>query len=123
MSYDALFPVPEPTWTFVHTVTLQSTAVTDTSDARGRATAGAPTTTEVKGYVGGADPREVSRAASTGVQVDAVLRVPHSAPADVAGTVVVGAQTGLPPGLAGTYEVVGVRPNAADVRVLLRRVA
>lgn len=121
MTFDTVFPIEEPTWLWTHTLTYRDhDAAAVTVDAEGRWTHDDTPGTPVIGYLTGPNPREVDRAASRGIILDAVFLCAHDSGVTDKSTVT--ATTGVPAWLVGTYTVNVVRPNPSHLRVLLTRV-
>ena len=121
MTFDTIFPIEEPTWLWTHTLTFQDNqAAAVDVDAEGRWSYADIPGTPVVGYLTAPNPREIDRAASRGVILDAVFLCAHDTGVTDQSTVI--ATTGVPPWLVGTYTVSVVRPNPSHLRVLLTRV-
>lgn len=120
MTFDTIWPIDEPTWLWTHTLTFRDNAASAVEvDAEGRWTYADTAGTDVIGYLTAPNPREVDRAASRGIILDAVFLCAHDSGITDQSTVV--AATGVPPWLVGTYTVSVVRPNPSHSRVLLTR--
>lgn len=123
MSIDALFPVPEPTFLFVHQLKIWTTGGAFSVDERGKwkqdTTLPTPDLTPM-GYLTAPNETEVQQAGTLLEQVDAVclvsrtLVIPHS-------SVLFCNDPRLPINLAGTYKVNGVRTNLSHTRLLCQR--
>lgn len=119
MTLDPVFPLPEPTFLWVHNVSVER-RVNTTKDSEGRwKTSTVPTL--VTGYMSNPEPEVIQRAASEGIRVDAVLLVPNGT-AVSKGDRVKASTSGIPSYLLGFYDVSNVRPNQSHVRVLLTRI-
>lgn len=121
MSVDALFPVPEPTWLWVHDLVIESVGAS--VDGRGVTVAEVVTAElPVRGWLGGPDAKLVARGGGDGESLDAVARVPSDTAVTSRSWLRARPQVGLRPGMAGRYRVNAVRSTAADLRLLLTRV-
>lgn len=120
---DPIFPLPDPGFLWVYNLVVhdQGASVTVGSGRKWRWSnvSGA----SVMGYVAAPDRREVDRAASRGVRLDAVALVPHGTAVEEADELEVATTSGAPPTLWGRYEIQAVRPNPSHVRLLLVRIA
>lgn len=125
---DAIFPLAGMLDVLrVHDLLIHSQGASVTVGVGRKWRNAAVTVTPIRGYVCAPNPAEVRRAAALGVTVDAVARL-------AIGTVIVEndeleAPDPPPHGgaviaavLVGRYAIHSVRPNPADVRVLLSRV-
>lgn len=115
---DPVFPFPEPSFLFVHTVNLAPAPITVDDDGYVQPSTdpGVP----VIGYVTNADP---SLTDTQGVLVNTVVLVPRATVVDHDQEIVVQSQAGLHPSLVGRYAIREVRPNASHIRLLAMRVA
>lgn len=122
MTGDAVFPLPEPDFLWVHDLTIlpvgSVAGVVVAADGSWQA-ASTVAGVAVTGYLTAPNPSEVNRAASDGITLSAVALVPR-------GTAVTDQDhlraTGVDQYLDGTYRIRQVRPNLSHVRLLLEHV-
>lgn len=116
---DAIFPFPEPTFLFIHTIHIgnRGTVVTQPDGSWAHAVTEIP----ARGYMTAPDPREVAAAASRDVVIDAILLVSNTTIVTEKDQVRC-SDPFAPPVLQGVFAVTGVRPNQSHTRVLLSRV-
>lgn len=121
MSGDAVFPIPEPTFLWVHSLSYVqhdgNDVITD-SEGRWRYDDGEVVT--FTGYITAPNPREVDRAAARDVIIDAVALAPLDCGINERCSLT--AAGAVPRGLAGVYKVSLIRPNLSHLRILLTRV-
>lgn len=125
---DPAFPIPPPTFLFVYDLIVHPASASVTVGAGRRWRHQQSASVGFVGYIGAANPREVDRAASRGVRIDAVALAPHGTlvtEADQLEAPTEAATTGnpVPSVYVGRYAISAVRPNASHVRVLLTRLA
>lgn len=119
---DALFPIPNPDFLFVHSLVVwsrQGASVTPDADGRWQPGFTSAASAVVTGYLAGApDVAETSAGQTRGESVGAVALVPIGTAVSHADEV---EAVGISPALDGRYTVTGVRPNPSHLRVLLTR--
>lgn len=121
MTFDAVFPIEEPTFLFIHTLSYRGNDSTIVTDEEGRWNHAVTAPVEFTGYLTAPNPREVERAAAHGMTLDAVALCSHDV--DIPHTAHVTAAAGaVPAWLVGTFRVIAVRPNPSHQRILLTRV-
>lgn len=113
-----LFPFPEPTFLFIHQVTLQRRTGT-TTDSRGRAV---PTYAPepLDGFLTAPNPESVPDVGGLRTRVSAVFLASLSTVVDVADML---DTTGAPVAavLQGQFKIEMLRPNESHLRILLSR--
>lgn len=129
MSGDALFPFPVPDFIFVHDVYLFAPSdLVKTTDERGKTKTVLPAKnadgtwpkTPVKGYLTGPDQNQDYGAFTHGEAVAAVCLLPNEIGVDI-DWLLDCHDLQLPPDLAGTFQVLAVRPNVSHSRVMVKR--
>ena len=121
MTFDAVFPIEQPTFLFIHTLTYRvNDPDTVVTDERGHWNYAAATPVSFTAYLTAPNPREIERAAAHGMTLDAVALCGHEV--TIPHTAHVTAATGVPTWLVGTYRVSAVRPNPSHQRLLLTRI-
>lgn len=127
MTYDPVFPLPEPMFLWVHDLLVHPHGASVVLGPGRKWRYADTTAASVVGYITSPKPSEVFRAAQAGVVVDAVALVPNGTAVDEndeleapAAPLVAGAS--IPPVLVGRYGISSVRPNPSHTRVLLTRV-
>lgn len=123
MSIDPVFPLPEPDFLWVHDLAYRddSAASLVVDEERKWTYADTPAVT-FTGYLTAPNPRDVDRADSTGVILDAVCLAPHGIGIDDNDVVVADSSSGVADYLQGSYRVGVVRPNPSHLRILLSRI-
>lgn len=123
MTFDSVFPIGPPEFLWVHQLAYRpTTGASVVVDAEGRWDYANITPTEFTGYITAPNPREVDRAATRGILLDAVCLAPHDVAVTDACHLIVGAASGAPDWMVGTYTVNTVRPNPSHLRILLTRI-
>lgn len=123
MTFDSVFPIDPPDFLWVHTLTYRpTTGASVVVDAEGRWNYGDTTEVEFTGYITAPNPREVDRAATRGILLDAVCLAPHDVGITDSCHLTVAASSGAPEWMVGTYTVNTVRPNPSHLRILLTRI-
>ncbi|HMM95399.1 hypothetical protein [Phycicoccus sp.] len=128
MSYDEVFPLPDPDFLWVHSLVYlpQTSASVVTDDATGRWQYAAPASVAFDGYITSPGRRDIERGNARGISVDAVVLIPHSVPIppDEAehATLVCGPDSAASPWLWGEYEISEVRPNPSHIRAIMSRI-
>ncbi len=121
---DILFPFPEPTFLFIHTLNLYTGMSNNTVDDRGlvvKSVAG-KVPTVVMGYLTKLDEHVEQNVGTTREFYDAVALVSNSVEVKIQ-DVIECHDPSLHSHLSGTYRVDQVRPNISHTRVLLSRIA
>ena len=122
MSIDPVFPLPEPDFLWVHTLTYRiHTGASVVVDAEGHWVYGTATPVTFQGYLTAPNPTEFDRAAANAIRVDAVCLAPHGTAVTEESTITADAASGVYPFLQGTYTVSTIRPNPSHLRCLLTR--
>jgi hypothetical protein len=120
MSGDAVFPIPEPTFLWVHALTyIRHDGDDVVTDSEGRWHYDTTTPVAFTGYITAPNPREVARAASQDVIIDAVALAPLDCGITDQCSLI--APDTVPRGLPGIYTVTVIRPNLSHLRCLLTR--
>lgn len=121
MSGDAVFPIPEPTFLWVHNLVVEQTgasAALVVDGEGGWSYDDALPTVTFTGYLTAPNPREIERAAKAGYVLDAVALAPLGTAVAEQDRLVASSISGH---LDGRYTVVQVRPNLSHLRVLCTR--
>lgn len=125
MSGDAVFPLPEPDFLWVHSLVglrMNGASATVVDDADGgwhREAANAAPVAFI-GYVTAPNPRDVDRAAASGTVLDAVALAPLGT-ALLQGDWLDCTDEGVPASLRHTFAISLVRPNLSHLRLMLTR--
>jgi hypothetical protein len=120
---DPVFPFPSPTFLWVYDLIVNhQTGASTTTDDNGKWTYIQEASVGFTGYVGAANPREVEKAATRGVVIDAVALAPNGTVVDEGDNLTVPEDPAIPVVFWGRYDIIGVRPNASHTRVLLTRI-
>lgn len=127
--YDEAFPLPEPEFLWIHdlTYTPATAASVIVDPANGKWRYAPSPSVQFTGYIAQADRREVARAATQGITVDAVALMSHTDGAALDplaaehGVVVCDGTSTASPWLHGQYTVTQVRPNPSHIRLILTR--
>lgn len=125
MSGDLLFPIPPPTFVFVHDIyVLPKALMVEEVDERGRVSVHLPDVANypapAKGYLTAPNERRDMTNAIERQVIDAVCLMPIETQIDYP-DFLYSNDPQLPPHLAGAYYVDTVRANISHLRVLLRR--
>lgn len=128
MMGDELFPIPQPTFIFVHEVrVIPPGSIVMERDERGKVTENLPPLADlvaniqpVKGYLTNPDATRDQTGYIMREQITAVCLLPIDVNVDSAGLIMC-FDPQLPPHLAGIYEIDVVRATLVHKRVLLRR--
>ena len=131
MTYDEAFPLPDPEFLWIHDLTYVPTTAASviTDEDTGRWEYAPGPSVGFTGYIASAGRREVDRAATRGVTVDAVALMSHDDGEQLivdraeAGVLVCGSTSRADRWLHGTYTITEVRPNASHLRLILTRIA
>jgi hypothetical protein len=113
---DAVFPLPEPTFLWVHDLTLNRMGPSVT--AEGFDTEVVVSAASVVGYLTAPDPKDIERAASAGIDADAVALVPLEVTVVAEDRLVAAGVDGW---LDGTYRIRQVRETLTHLRLILTR--
>lgn len=120
MSGDAVFPIPEPTFLWVHALSyVPHDGDNVVTDSEGRWRYDTAAAVEFTGYITAPNPRDVARAAAQDVIIDAVALAPLSCAITEQCSLI--APATVPRGLPGVYNVTLIRPNLSHLRCLLTR--
>lgn len=120
MTGDDVFPIPEPTWLWVHQLSISHTAgAASVIDSEGRWEYHNPEYDTIMGYLTGANPEEIERAAQQGIRFNAVALVPRETVVQ-AGDELIATNTNTL--LDGTYRISQVRPNLSHLRLMIDRI-
>lgn len=119
---DKLFPVPEPTFLFIHAISIYQNSGIQTTDERGKWSKKLATAASVPamGYLTGPNANIETSAGTNRESIAAVCLVSNSTLVKHEDIIECHDPT-LPPNLAGAYSVEAVRVNVSHTRVLLKR--
>lgn len=119
---DPVFPLPDPTFLWVHEGLVVHAVGTEVEDDEGRWRYGPGASVTFTGYVTSPDPRSERRGGADSMRVDAVCLAPRDVAVPWPGYLDATTEN-VPPLLRGWYEIQPPRPNPSHTRLLLTRLA
>lgn len=127
MSGDAVFPLPEPEFLWVHALIglhmSGPSVIADDDEGDWHYAPSNAVPVPFTGYLTAPNPKELDRAASRGTAVDAVCLAPLGTPLIASDWLDATTDSNIPESLRHTFEVGAVRPNLSHLRLLLTRAA
>ena len=117
---DANFPFPDPSFLFIHCVTIRP-VLTTSADSRGKPMVTYDEDEDWQGYLTSPDPNNEDSGGTDRVRWSAVLLLPRTCTVPLENALVRCTDSQLSPNLAGTYLIEVVRPNISHTRCLLSR--
>lgn len=117
---DANFPFPDPSFLFIHEVTIKPVESTG-SDPRGRAVVTYGLDQDEYGYLTAPDPSNEDSGGTERIRFAATLLLGRHITLPLESALIRSNDPQLPPRLAGTYKIEVVRPNISHTRCLLVR--